>query len=266
MPHKAAEGRRSPKPGGISLALYSLECASPLALSNPGAKGEYSRSFKPQWQRSVTSADCEASFFELRFRMILEFQRNSLTLIKRKLLFVPAICLAIACVPVATGTILQPPETHTLMEITSSAFKNGQPIPSQYTCDDKNISPPLAWNGAPANAQSLALIVDDPDAPTGVWTHWVVFDLPADASGLPEDAAKNESVIGKAKQGLNDFKNAGYGGPCPPGGKSHRYFFKIYALDITLGLPSGAPRKAVEAAMTKHILAQGQWMGTYQRK
>lgn len=191
---------------------------------------------------------------------------NLFARIKGFLFFVSFVCLVIACVLTATGAVLQPPETHQQMDITSSAFKNGQSIPSQYTCDDKNISPPLAWNGAPANTQSLALIVDDPDAPTGVWTHWVVFDLSSDVSGLPEDAAKAESVLSKAKQGVNDFKNAAYGGPCPPGGKPHRYFFKIYALDITLGLPAGASRKEVEAAMTKHILAQGQIMGTYQRK
>ncbi|HEX4265717.1 MAG TPA: YbhB/YbcL family Raf kinase inhibitor-like protein [Verrucomicrobiae bacterium] len=185
---------------------------------------------------------------------------------KRKLSIALVICAAAAGALVTSGSIMLPPETHKQMEITSSAFKNGQPIPSQYTCDDKNISPPLEWNGAPTGTESLALIVDDPDAPGTVWTHWVVFDLPADASGLPEDAVKTESVLAKAKQGLNDFKKAGYGGPCPPGGSQHRYFFKIYALDIKLGLPSGASRKAVETAMTKHILAQGQIMGIYQRK
>ncbi|HEY2082759.1 MAG TPA: YbhB/YbcL family Raf kinase inhibitor-like protein [Verrucomicrobiae bacterium] len=185
---------------------------------------------------------------------------------KRKIFLAAAVCLTAACALVATGSVLQPPETHQQMNITSSAFKNGQPIPSPYTCDGKNISPPLAWNGAPRNAASLVLIVDDPDAPSGVWTHWVIFDLPADSSGLPEGASKTEPVAGNAKEGVNDFKKIGYSGPCPPAGKQHRYFFKIYALDITLGLQPGAPRKAIEAAMTKHILAQGQLMGTYQRK
>ncbi|HWD94226.1 MAG TPA: YbhB/YbcL family Raf kinase inhibitor-like protein [Verrucomicrobiae bacterium] len=198
--------------------------------------------------------------------MTLRFHCPSFALLKRKLLFLPGACLAAAGILSATGAMLPPPETHTQMEISSTAFKNGQPIPSQYTCDEKNISPPLAWSGEPPNTQSLVLIVDDPDAPSGVWTHWVVFDLPADACGLSADAAKTDSVLSKARQGLNDFKNAGYDGPCPPGGKPHRYFFKIYALDIPLGLPPGASRTAVEAAMTKHILAQGQLMGTYQRK
>jgi Raf kinase inhibitor-like YbhB/YbcL family protein len=197
--------------------------------------------------------------------MHLRSSRQSLAFIRRKLL-PAAIGSVTAIVFAATGSVLHPPETHRQMEISSSAFKNGQPIPRQYTCDEKNISPPLAWDGAPANAQSLVLIVDDPDAPTGVWTHWVMFDLPADGSGLPENAAKTKFASRNAKQGVNDFKNIGYDGPCPPGGKQHRYFFKIYALDIALGLSPGASRKAVEAAMTKHILAQGQLMGTYQRK
>lgn len=150
------------------------------------------------------------------------------------------------------------------MDFTSTAFKNGQPIPVDYTCEGKNISPPLMWTGAPGNTESVALIVDDPDAPKGVWTHWVVFDLPPDASGLPENAASY--VAANAKQGVNDFKHATYDGPCPPAGKAHRYFFKIYALDTKIDLPSGASRQEVESAMAKHVLAQGQLMGTYQRK
>jgi Raf kinase inhibitor-like YbhB/YbcL family protein len=186
---------------------------------------------------------------------------------KRNLFLAVAICSSAAAGVIATrGSIMKPPESHKQMDLTSSAFKNGQPIPSQYTCDGKNISPPLTWNGAPGNTESLALIVDDPDAPRGVWTHWVVFDLPANASELPEAAAKSGSLPGNAKEGLNDFKHASYDGPCPPAGQEHRYFFKIYALDAALSLPSGASRKDVEAAMTKHILAQGQLMGTYQRK
>lgn len=150
------------------------------------------------------------------------------------------------------------------MEISSSAFSNGQPIPAQYTCQGKNISPPLAWTGAPGNAASLALIVDDPDAPAGVWTHWIVFNLPPDATGLPEDAAS--FVAASAKEGVNNFKHASYNGPCPPAGKAHRYFFKIYALDTKIDLPSGATRKDVEAAMATHVLAEGQLMGTYRRQ
>ena len=185
---------------------------------------------------------------------------------KRILLGGLAAGAALACVLVTTASVMSPPETHRKMALISSAFKEGQAIPSQYTCDGKNISPPLAWNGAPTGTASLALIVDDPDAPTGVWTHWVLFNLPADSSDLPEDASQSESALHSAVQGRNDFKKLSYGGPCPPAGKQHRYFFKIYALDITLNLPPGATSKDVQTAMTKHILAEGQLMGTYQKK
>ena len=185
---------------------------------------------------------------------------------RSKLLFGLAICAAAACVLVTTGSMMAPPETHRKMELSSAAFKDGQPIPNRYTCDDKNISPALAWNGAPAGTKSLALIVDDPDSPTGVWTHWIVFNIPADASALDEDAAKSQTSPAGLRMGLNDFKNAGYGGPCPPAGKAHRYYFKILALDITLDLPAGASRQAVDAAIAKHVLSQGQLMGTYQRR
>jgi len=198
--------------------------------------------------------------------MALGSHRNQFAYTQRILFLGLTLCSATACVLFTTGSVMAPPETHQRMGLASSAFKDGQPIPSLYTCDDKNISPPLVWNGAPGNTASLALIVDDPDAPTGVWTHWVVFNLPSDTSQLSENASTSDPIAGNAKQGMNDFKHVGYGGPCPPAGKQHRYFFKIYALDITLGLPAGASKKDVEAAMTKHILAEGQLMGTYQKK
>lgn len=152
------------------------------------------------------------------------------------------------------------------MQISSTAFTEGQPIPAKYTCDDKNVSPPLKWTGGPAGAKSVALIADDPDAPVGTWVHWVLYDLPASASELPEDLPKSQYTPGGAKQGINDFKHLGYGGPCPPPGKPHRYFFKVYVLDAVLGLKPGASKKELERAMDKHILAQGQLMGTYKRK
>lgn len=152
------------------------------------------------------------------------------------------------------------------MQLTSAAFKNNESIPEQYTCEGKNISPPLAWSGAPAGTRSFVLIVDDPDAPHGVWTHWVVFDLPADTTALAEDTPKSQSITGDAKQGTNDFKQVGYGGPCPPPGKPHRYFFKLYALDTTLDLKPGSSKNQVEAALAQHVLAQGQLIGIYQRK
>lgn len=185
---------------------------------------------------------------------------------RRNLFIVLTICAAAVCVFATTGSMMAPPETHRKMELTSDAFKEGQPIPGRYTCDDKNISPALAWKGAPSRTQSLAIIADDPDSPTGLWTHWVAFNIPADSSGLAEDAVKSKTTSPSVRQGLNTFKQLGYGGPCPPAGKLHRYYFKVFALDITLDLQSGASRVDVETAMTKHILAQGQLMGTYQRQ
>ena len=152
------------------------------------------------------------------------------------------------------------------MQLTSTAFTEAQPIPSKYTCDGENISPPLSWNGVPTGTKSLALIVDDPDAPAGIWVHWVVYDLPATASELPEGLPKSQYVPGGAKQGLNDFKHLGYGGPCPPAGKAHRYYLKLYALDRVLELKPGSTKQEVERAMEKHTLAHGQLMGTYKRK
>ena len=152
------------------------------------------------------------------------------------------------------------------IQITSTAFSEGQPIPRKYTGEGSDISPPLAWTNAPANTKSFTLIADDPDAPMGTWVHWVLYDLPAGTNALPEDVAKTQYIAGNAKQGLNTWPRLGYGGPYPPPGKPHRYFFKLYALDRMLELKPGATKKDVEAAMKGHILAEGQLMGTYQRK
>jgi Raf kinase inhibitor-like YbhB/YbcL family protein len=155
------------------------------------------------------------------------------------------------------------------LSITSTAFTEGQPIPKKYTGESEDVSPALAWipqGGMPANVKSFALIADDPDAPMGTWVHWVLYDLPADAKGLPENVAKTPTLPDGAKQGITDFRRVGYGGPMPPPGKPHRYFFKLYALDTMLNLKPGATKKDVEAAMNGHVIAEGQLMGTYQRK
>ena len=152
------------------------------------------------------------------------------------------------------------------IQITSAAFADGQPIPAKYTGDGKDFSPPLQWTNAPANAKSFALIADDPDAPVGTWVHWVAYDLPATSGALPEDVATTQNLTGNAKQGLNDFRRLGYGGPCPPPGKPHRYIFKIYALDTMLGLKPDATKTDLLKAMEGHVLAQGQLIGTYQRR
>jgi Raf kinase inhibitor-like YbhB/YbcL family protein len=150
------------------------------------------------------------------------------------------------------------------MQLMSSAFSEGQGIPAKYTCDGKDISPPLAWSGAPEGTKSFALIADDPDAPVGTWVHWVIYNLPPTLSGLSEKAPTKAKWPDGTLQGTNDFGKTDYGGPCPPGG-THRYFFKLYALDQVLSLGPGATKAQLEAAMKEHILAESRLMGTYQR-
>jgi len=150
------------------------------------------------------------------------------------------------------------------MDLSSTAFKNGSPIPMQYTCDGPNISPPLQWSGVPEKTQSLALLVDDPDASKGAWVHWILFNIPPRATALPENIRKTRTIPNGARQGTNGFREIGYGGPCPPQG-THRYYFRLYALDTQLQLEPGTIRTDFERAMTGHILAETEIMGTYQR-
>jgi Raf kinase inhibitor-like YbhB/YbcL family protein len=150
------------------------------------------------------------------------------------------------------------------MEITSSAFDEGAMIPKKYTCDDIDISPPLKWSNVPEGTKTFAIICDDPDAPMGTWVHWVLFNLPANIDGLPENVPTLEVLPNGAKQGRNDFGKIGYGGPCPPGG-THRYYFKVYALSEELDLESGIPKPELLKAMEDFILSEGQLMGTYER-
>jgi hypothetical protein len=150
------------------------------------------------------------------------------------------------------------------IKLTSTAFQDGGMIPAKYTCDGANVSPPLEWSGASQTAKSLALICDDPDAPGKTWVHWVVFDLPASRTSLPENVQPQESIAGGGKQGTTDFEKVGYGGPCPPSG-THRYFFKLYALDTELNLDSKTTKNELLKAMDAHSLAQGELMGKYKR-
>src|SRR2546423_4078027 len=163
--------------------------------------------------------------------------------------------------PVATPNQEQKME----IKLTSTAFKEGEAIPRQYTCDGINISPPLEWTGVPKSAKTIALIADDPDAPSGTFVHWVLYNLPAANIGLVENLPPTEDLKAGGFQGKNDFGKVGYGGPCPPSG-THRYFFKIYALDAELPLKVGATKAEVENAMQAHIIARGQLMGTFSRK
>ncbi len=150
--------------------------------------------------------------------------------------------------------------------LTSPSFKEGQPIPRNFTCQGTNLSPALAWDGVPDGTRSIALIMDDPDAPRGIWVHWALWNLPLEARSLPEAVPTKAALDGGAKQGQNDFRQVGYGGPCPPPGKPHRYYFKLYALDAQLSLKEGVAQKAdLVAAMEGHILAEGQLMGTFAR-
>jgi Raf kinase inhibitor-like YbhB/YbcL family protein len=151
------------------------------------------------------------------------------------------------------------------LELTSSSFSAGGTIPKQSTCDGQDSSPQLSWSAPPAGTQSFALIADDPDAPAGTWVHWVLYDLPGTARELPEGSPKQEELPTGGRQGKNDFGKIGYGGPCPPAGKPHRYFFKLYALDAKLNLKGGATKADVERAMKGHILAQGELIGRYGR-
>jgi Raf kinase inhibitor-like YbhB/YbcL family protein len=151
------------------------------------------------------------------------------------------------------------------MKITSSAFEEGGMIPSKYSCDSENVSPPLSWSDAPTGIKTFAVICDDPDAPGGTWVHWVIYNIPAGASGLPEAVPVKKEMDNGAVQGLNDFRKTGYGGPCPPSG-THRYYFKIYALDAKLNPAGDVTKDILLDAMKEHILAQGELTGKYSRK
>ena len=147
----------------------------------------------------------------------------------------------------------------------SPDFTPGSTIPQQFTCAGADISPALQWSDTPANTQSFALIADDPDAPVGTWVHWVLYNLPASAHALSQNFPKAEKAADGTLQGRNDFGRIGYGGPCPPPGKAHRYFFKLYALDTRVSLNAGASKKDLQQAMKSHILAQAETMGRFAR-
>jgi Raf kinase inhibitor-like YbhB/YbcL family protein len=151
------------------------------------------------------------------------------------------------------------------LDLKSSAFEPGGAVPKKYTEDGTNVSPPLEWSEPPAGTGWLALVMDDPDAPRGTWVHWVLWGLAADRRELPENVPRTETVLGGARQGRNDFKKTGYGGPAPPKGPAHRYYFKLYALDVELKLPAGSTKADLEKAMKGHVLAQGELMGKYGR-
>ena len=151
------------------------------------------------------------------------------------------------------------------LKLTSGAFEAGGTIPRQFTCEGSDISPALTWTEPPARTRSFAFIVDDPEPPAGVWVHWVIYDLPPSARQLPENIPEQAEFDSGARHGRNDFRRLGYGGPCPPPGPAHRYFFKLYALNATLGLKPGATKAELDNAMKGHILAEAELMARYGR-
>ncbi len=153
-----------------------------------------------------------------------------------------------------------------VMELGSSAFESGAAIPRRYTCDGDNVSPPLRWSRVPAGTKSLALIADDPDAPGGTWSHWVIYDLPPSVTALGENTPRTDALASGAKQGVNDFQQTGYGGPCPPPGPAHRYFFRLYALDRAIAAKPKTSRQQLLAAIQGRILGAAELMGRYQRQ
>jgi Raf kinase inhibitor-like YbhB/YbcL family protein len=173
------------------------------------------------------------------------------------------LCIAAVTLPLAATW-----EGRMGLSLTSTAFTEGGPIPVKHTCDGADLSPPLVWSGVPQGTAALALVADDPDAPARTWVHWVLYDVPAAFTGLPENVSKVAAPkeLDGAVQGRNDSHALGYGGPCPPPGPAHRYFFKLYALAAPLGLKPGASKQEVERAMGGHVLATAQLMGRYARQ
>ena len=151
------------------------------------------------------------------------------------------------------------------MALTSSDFAAGAAIPQQYTCKGADASPAVEWSGSPASAISFAMIMDDPDAPAGTWVHWVLWNVSAKAHSLPQAEPTREQLEDGTRQGKNSFGKIGYNGPCPPGGQTHRYFFRLYALDTKLSLAAGATRDQLDVAMQGHILAQTEYVGTFHK-
>jgi hypothetical protein len=187
-----------------------------------------------------------------------------LVLLHRTRAVLPLLILVVLALVVPAGLGGQK-ATSTKIELKTTSFTPGGFIPRRFTCEAANVSPALAWTDPPSGTQSFALIEDDPDAPSGTFVHWLIYDLPAAYRRLPEALSPNEQMPGGGRQGTNDFSRTGYSGPCPPRGKPHRYFIRLYALDAKLNLRPAATRRELDAAMKGHILAQAELMGRFQR-
>lgn len=171
------------------------------------------------------------------------------------------ICLALSCLIL----IAQAAHAQSGFTLSSAAFTTGNPVPVDNSCSGANASPALSWSGVPANTKSFVLIVDDPDAPHGTFTHWIAYDIPASATSLPGAIPHSDEITGGGEQGMNSAAKIGYMGPCPPPGKVHHYHFKLYALNSTINLPKAASRNAVEAAMKPDVIGTAELVGTFSR-
>ncbi len=186
-------------------------------------------------------------------------------------IIVSIVTVVIAVASVGLGQTKPPATSPMSFQLTSSAFGRGSSIPGQYTCDGADASPELSWGDTPADGNApqgtvtFALVMNDPDAPVGDWVHWVVWNIPATSHGVVASFPREEQLRNGTRQGRNDFGKIAYNGPCPPPGKTHRYFFRVYAVDARLDLAPGATRAQIESALKGHILAQAEYMGTYRR-
>ena len=195
-----------------------------------------------------------------------KISRHDTTLLslRRALAVLPPLIVAVLAL-VASAEVRGQKASPSRIELRTTAFTPGGFIPKRFTCEASDVSPSLAWTDPPPGTQSFAIIEDDPDAPSGTFVHWLVYDLPASYRRLPEALVGSDQMPGGGRQGTNDFSRTGYSGPCPPRGRPHRYFIRLYALDAKLDLRPAATRKELEAAMKGHILAQAELMGRYQR-
>jgi Raf kinase inhibitor-like YbhB/YbcL family protein len=183
------------------------------------------------------------------------------------LLYRAALLILALAAPVITAPAVPQSKgrNQSMLQLTSTAFRPEENIPAKFTCDDRNISPELSWHGAPAGTKSFALVMHDPDAPiAGGYTHWLAYNIPPTAVDIPENAPNQDRLPGGGMQGKNDSGTYGYTGPCPPSG-THRYYFRIYALDVELSPPAGFNKAGLEQAMQGHVLAQAELLGRYKR-
>ena len=187
---------------------------------------------------------------------------STLLSLRQALIIIPLLTLVMSMFVVPERV---PGQQASKMELRTTSFQPGGFIPKRFTCQGANVSPALAWNDPPAGTQRFAIIEDDPDAPSGTFVHWLVYDLPAGSRRLPEAVSANDQLAGGGQQGTNDFSKTGYSGPCPPPGSTHRYFIRLYALDAPTSLPPAATRKELDYAMKGHILANAELTGRFKR-